>query len=202
MRSRYAVAAAIVALLALGASLAGISQLLPEPKAVAAKAKEVRPAYCADPVGEGIERAGSVAAIFVQSTVLSDGKRAEPECSFDLVTPELRRGETRASWKAGTIPVVPVVVDYLDKPGYVTSYAVDGSILPEFTGPTGKPCDVAGPECWPTAVEAIIVVEGVYRKEQVQAAFLIRLVERSGAWLVEYWQPLVDGSTPGPPQSD
>jgi hypothetical protein len=49
----------------------------------------------------------ATAARFVETAV----KREHAERAYDLVGPSLRAGTTRASWRAGDIPVVPYPVD-------------------------------------------------------------------------------------------
>ena len=147
----------------------------------------VRPAYCDNPEGEGIAAAGSVAAIFVRSTVFSDGKRIAPECSYDLVTDRIRQGKTRAQWRAGRISVPPFVVDYLG-PEYVGSYAVDGSVKAVYRTPLGLHCEVESETCLLREVSAVIVVEGVHMQQRLHELFHIRLVYGHGGWKVDLWQ--------------
>jgi hypothetical protein len=200
MRARwFAAAAGIAALIACAASLALVAETLPSP----AKAAPVdpRPAYCDDPTGtDDLERAGSVAAIFIQSTVFSDGDRVAAECSYDLVTTAFRQGDTRAEWKQGNIPVVPFVVDFLG-PGYVSSAA--RSVTPVYRTKLGLPCDpVAQADvCELKEVSAEIVCQGVAEHRPVQTVFLIRLVKRQGDWKISYWQPLPSLGGLGGPSS-
>ena len=197
---RHFVVAAICTLLAATSAVAwAVNRHFDQKPAPVTVPVDPRPAYCDDPEGEGLDRAGSVAAIFVISTVLSDGKRQAPECSYDLVTRALRGKETRASWKAGNIPVTPFVVDYV-QPGYVNSYAVDGSIVQkDYQGNDGQPCDPnATIECYSTRVEAVIAIEGSYEHQPIGAEFLIELVFRGGEWRVDFWQPILQPLGNGP----
>jgi hypothetical protein len=197
MRARF-VAAAIVAMLAFaGLTAYAADRKFGQPATAAVKA-EKRPGYCKHPSGQGVIRAGSVAAIFVLSTVLSDGERAAPECSYDYVTDALRLGDTREEWARGDIAVIPMIFDTIE-PGYVQSYALPGTIRAVHRTKLGLSCNPdTTPDCLPKEVSALIVVEGIYRREIAAQQFLIRLVFRDGDWRVSYWSPLASGGAPGP----
>jgi hypothetical protein len=149
---------------AVTATVVGISAWLTDsPKPTAAK--PVRPASCEDPEGSGVTRAGSIAAIFVTSTVVRvNGEGRNPECSYDFVTSELRQGKGREAWK-NTNPVPAFPVDYRDS---VESGLVEGTeVVVE-----------------PKMVTAILFIRGVRARKVVYEEYLIRLVKRDG-WRVE-----------------
>jgi hypothetical protein len=160
------------------ATVVGISAWLtdsPKPSA----AKPVRPAECEDPEGSGVTRAGSIAAIFVTSTVVRvNGEGRNPECSYDFVTSELREGKGREAWK-NTNPVPSFQVDYRDS---VESGLVEGTeVVVE-----------------PKMVTAILFIRGVRARKVVYEEYLIRLVKRDG-WRVEFWGVSVEPGGFGPP---
>jgi hypothetical protein len=160
------------------ATVVGISAWLtdsPKPSA----AKPVRPAECEDPEGSGVTRAGSIAAIFVTSTVVRvNGEGRNPECSYDFVTSELRQGKGREAWK-NTNPVPSFPVDYRDS---VESGLVEGTeVVVE-----------------PKMVTAILFIRGVRARKVVYEEYLIRLVKRDG-WRVEFWGVSVEPGGFGPP---
>jgi hypothetical protein len=163
---------------AVTATVVGISAWLtdsPKPEL----AKPVRPVSCEDPIGSGVTRAGSIAAIFVTSTVVRvNGERRTPECSFDFVTSEIREGTTREGWvNANPVPTFPV--DYRDS---VESGLVEGTeVVVE-----------------PKMVTAILFIRGVRARKVVYEEFLIRLVKRDG-WRVEFWGVSVEPGGFGPP---
>jgi hypothetical protein len=172
---RFALTAVAVAVTA---TVVGISAWLtdsPKPEI----AKPVRPVSCEDPIGSGVTRAGSIAAIFVTSTVVSvKGEGRDPECSFDFVTSEIREGTTREGWvNANPVPTFPV--DYRDS---VESGLVEGTeVVVE-----------------PKMVTAILFIRGVRARKVVYEEFLIRLVKRDG-WRVEFWGVSVEPGGFGPP---
>ena len=94
---------------------------------------------------------------FVQTAVA----RRNTGASYDLVTPRLRRGYTRAEWARGSIPIVPyparrveVVVSRVRYP-----YARTALLEVVLRGPPGEP-----------------------------EAFRVGLVKLAGRWLVRSWQ--------------
>jgi hypothetical protein len=99
------------------AALAGLTQLLPggrqlsvaaAPAPAAAVAPQPPPAQPEDvPLARSDRRAIDRALDrFVPAAV----RRADPGLAFELVTPALRAGTTRAEWATGTIPVQPFPV--------------------------------------------------------------------------------------------
>jgi hypothetical protein len=169
----------VLALVSLSTAVAviGISAWLtdsPKPSA----AKPVRPLSCEDPIGSGVTRAGSIAAIFVTSTVVSVNGKRSPECSYDFVTSELREGKDREGWvNANPVPAFPV--DYRES---VESGLVEGTeVVVE-----------------PKRVTAILFVSGVRDRALVYEEFLVRLVKRDG-WRVEFWGVSVEPGGFGPP---
>jgi hypothetical protein len=172
---RFALTAVAVAVTA---TVVGISAWLTDsPKPTAAK--PVRPAECEDPNGSGVTRAGSIAAIFVTSTVVRvNGEGRNPECSYDFVTSELRQGKGREAWK-NTNPVPSFQVDYRDS---VESGLVEGTeVVVE-----------------PKVVTAILFIRGIRARKVVYEEYLIRLVKRDG-WRVEFWGVSVEPGGFGPP---
>jgi hypothetical protein len=168
MRGRIVlVSAAALACLAVLAASTQLPEANPAPV-------EIAPAYCEKPSGFGVERAGQVAALFVLTTVISDGARS-PECSFDYTTAELRQGKDRREWEAHN-PVAPFVVDFPE--------AVESGLKP------GTSVAVVRRDGRAVQVSAQLVVGGPYRNEWVQQEFLIRLVFE-GEWRVDYWGPLI-----------
>jgi hypothetical protein len=183
---RFALAAAA---LVSGTAVVAISAWLTDaPKPVL---KPLRPAACADPVGMGVERAGSVAAIFVDSTVVSVYGKRSPECSFDLVTEQIRGGKSRARWKRAN-PIEPFRIDSLES--IETGLAEDVVVLDK----KGKPCEQAE-GCRPFEVSAVLYVGGPRDRVTVSEIFEIRLVLTPKGWRVAYWGP-IDGAGVGAPR--
>jgi hypothetical protein len=171
---RFALTAVTIAVTATVVAVSAWLTDAPKPSA----AKPVRPAVCEDPIGSGVTRAGSIAAIFVTSTVVSVNGKRSPECSFDFVTSELREGKDREGWvNANPVPAFPV--DYRDS---VESGLVEGTeVVVE-----------------PKTVTAILFISGVRDRALVYEEFLVRLVKRDG-WRVEFWGVSVEPGGFGPP---
>lgn len=184
-----------------GASVIGVSAYLSDnPKPAAAK-KPLRPLACDDPEGFGIERAGSVAAIFVTSTVIAEKGKRDPECSFDLVTAKLKQGKTRAQWQRSP-GIQPFLIDYRESAdsGLAEDVDVDG-VCPDG-GP--YPPQNASAEvlkarnCTATSVTAILYIAGPRGLNMVSELYRIHLVLRNQKWLVDEWAPLEPGGTGQP----
>jgi hypothetical protein len=190
------VALALAALLAAFASMAGLKYATSSP---APPPVPLRPAACDDPEGLGVERAGSIAAIFVTSTVISVNGKRSPECSYDLVTDEVRQGKSRSEWKTAN-PIGPFLVDYRESvdSGLVSDVVVDY----RRAGVKCKVGDYEAPPqgCRPVAVQAELYVAGARDRVLESAEFLIRLVLTPKGWRVDYWGPLVKAGGVGPPR--
>ena len=170
------------AILGCALTVFAFTQLAPAPKPAAV---DPRPALCDDPEGQGVARAGSVAAIFVLSTVVSEHGERNPECSFDLVTAELRQGLSRAEWKRAN-PINPIDVDYRS--------AVESGLVSDVRTGFNKPgCGAGDAGCWISSVTAELFVAGPVGRSFVAGEFLIRLVLTSGGWRVDYWGPIAAG---------
>jgi hypothetical protein len=154
-------------------------------------AKPLRPVACDDPVGMGVERAGSIAAIFVDSTVVSVYGKRNAECSFDLVTEQMRGGRSRAQWKQRN-PVAPFPIDYRES--VESGLAEDVVVLDK----KGKPCEQAE-GCRPFEVSALLYVGGPRDRVTVSEIFQIRLVLTPKGWRVAFWGS-VDGAGVGQPR--
>lgn len=111
-------------------------------------------AGCAPPANT----ASAVRDRFVATAVL----RIDTVCSFELVTPELRQGLSRAVWSQGTIPVIPFHTLRKDRVRIET--------VPRDAEPGQRASLVlmSAPDI------------GSY-------AFEVVLVRRAGRWLVGYW---------------
>lgn len=176
--------------LAVGHSIPEAKQEAPRAAVVAPKL----PAYCPRPRGEGVPRAGSVASIFVESTVISNldpsaRRHRYTECSFDLVTAGLRQGKNRSDWRHHN-PIAPFPVAAGDS---FRHYPEDGTVKVTYRTNLNLPCKAPSESCFPSEVEAIIWIEGSYERIVVSQAFTIRL-EYVGEWKVAAWTPMLGGS--------
>jgi hypothetical protein len=109
--------------------------------------------------------AQQVAKLFVQTAVA----RKNLATSFDLVSPSLRGGLTRAEWLTGDIPVIPYPIDRLKVAPFKIDYAYKDEALLEI---------------------ALIPKDGAGVKPQL---FYLTL-KRTGAkgherWVVDNWVP-------------
>jgi hypothetical protein len=184
---RFALAAVAVVT---GTAVVALSAWLTDaPKPVL---KPLRPAACDDPIGFGVERAGSVAAIFVNSTVVSVYGKRNPECSFDLVTEQMRGGRTRAQWKQRN-PIKAFPIDYRES--VESGLAEDVVVLDK----KGKRCEQAE-GCRPFEVSALLYVGGPRDRVTVSEIFQIRLVLTPRGWRVAFWGPVDGGAGVGSPR--
>jgi hypothetical protein len=97
---------------------------------------------------------------FVATAVL----RRRTDCSYELVTDQMRQGLTRAAWRGGSIPVVPFPT------AAPRTFAMQ--VFPKRRGP---------------AVRNSVVV--LSARDLGEAAFEVVLVRRGARWLVDYWAP-------------
>ena len=103
---------------------------------------------------------------FVATAVL----RVDTVCSYELVTPELRQGLTRAAWGAGAIPVIPF---HTKIPGEVSV-----RVAPRKAAP--------GERASLVSLTADDIGEYVFE---------VVLVRRGGRWLVRYWNAAPRGAS-------
>ncbi|HEU5066215.1 MAG TPA: hypothetical protein VFT86_10155 [Gaiellaceae bacterium] len=101
--------------------------------------------------------------VFVNHAV----KRKDIAKSYDVVTPELRGGMTRAQWANGSIPVYP--------------YPAAGKQFHKWTIQYRTKDEVA--------IELILAPRARYKKKLGQFLFHVYLQPRNGKWLVDSFMP-------------
>jgi hypothetical protein len=101
--------------------------------------------------------------VFVNSAV----KRKDIAASYDVVTPTLRGGMTRAQWSRGEIPVYP--------------YPAAGKRFHEWTIQYRTSEEVA--------IELILSPTARHKRELGQFLFHVYLQPRNGRWLVDSFMP-------------
>ena len=94
-------------------------------------------------------------------------KRKDIAQSYDVVTPELRGGMTRAQWAKGSIPVYP--------------YPAAGKQFHKWTIQYRTKDEVA--------IELILAPSARYKKKLGQFLFHVYLQPRNGKWLVDSFMP-------------
>lgn len=105
--------------------------------------------------------ATKVARTFIQTAVA----RKHLDTAYDIVTEQLKQGQSRAQWNKGNIAVVPYPVDALD----FAPMKID------FSYPTEAQIQVA-----------LLPKKGAKVRSQL---FIMDLVKRDGKWLVNAWVP-------------
>ena len=101
--------------------------------------------------------------VFVNSAV----KRNDIAQSYDVVTPELRGGMTRAQWAKGSIPVYP--------------YPAAGRQFHKWTIQYKTKDEVA--------IELILAPQARYKRKLGQFLFHVYVQPRNGKWLVDSFMP-------------
>ena len=133
--------------------------------ASAAALVAVAPAAAKEPKLSAADRAAINATldVFVNHAV----KRKDIVQSYDVVTPELRGGMTRAQWANGSIPVYP--------------YPAAGRQFHKWTIQYRTKDEVA--------IELILAPTARHKKQLGQFLFHVYLQPRKGKWLVDSFMP-------------
>lgn len=133
--------------------------------AVVASLMTAAPALAKEPKLSPADRAAINATLddFVNHAV----KRRDIAQSYDVVTPALRGGMTRAQWTKGSIPVYP--------------YPAAGRQFHEWTVQYRTKDEVA--------IELILAPQARYKRKLGQFLFHVYLQPRNGRWFVDSFMP-------------